>query len=422
MTADKRINRRRFLLGAAQAVTAAALTGCVSGQFSQMGTTVSRQAAADVSVAVRTGPLNAPPLLRPLSPREPDLRRLSLDHKIGQMLLMGFRGRSVSGDSHVIRSIEEQHVGGVVLFAHNVSSPDQLSALNSTLQAYALQNDSLPLLIAIDQEGGRVNRLNSSFGIPRNLSAQQLGALDDEGETFAYARLIARSLRDVGVNLNLAPVVDLNTNARNPVIGAVARSFSADPDVVTRQARAFIRAHREEGILTTLKHFPGHGSSADDSHFGFVDVTESWDESELRPYEEIISAGECDAVMTAHIFNSRLDAELPATLSRLIISGILRDRFQYDGLILTDDLQMNAIRKFYTFEEAVRLALDAGVDIFSISNNSVFERNAPIRFVETVKRLVTSGTVSPERIDISYRRILRAKQRLGVGALAARSG
>ncbi len=300
-------------------------------------------------------------------------------------------------------------MGGVVLFRYNVTSPEQLTAMTVKLQQTSWQWSSLPLLIATDQEGGKVSRLNEKFGLHNDFSAQALGARDDLALTSQYATNFAGALRQYGINFNLAPVVDLNSNPTNPVIGKLERSFSASPEVVTRHASTFIEAHRAKGILCTLKHFPGHGSATVDSHEGFVDVTGRWRVQELKPYDALIRAGGVDAVMTAHIFNSRLDPNHPATLSRSVIHGLLRTRLRYDGLVISDDLQMDAIRAHYSLEDSIRLAILAGVDVLSFSMNFYVEENMTARIVEIVRNLVQSGVVPAERIDQSYARIRRAK-------------
>jgi beta-N-acetylhexosaminidase len=161
-----------------------------------------------------------------------------------------------------------------------------------------------------------------------------------------------------------------------------------------------------------LKHFPGHGSSRDDSHLGFVDVTNTWARAELEPYARLIAAGQCDAVMTAHIFNANLDPSLPATLSERIITGLLRDELRFDGVIVSDDMQMKAISDHYGFETAIRLAMEAGVDILAIANNSVFEPDVAARAIAVIQRLVQEGRISAARIEQSYQRIMRLKARL----------
>ncbi len=344
-----------------------------------------------------------------------------LDFMLGQMLLVGFRGLAVDAQHPIVADIRERHLGGVVLFdfdgptrstVRNVESRGQVQALTASLQAAA----AAPLLIAIDQEGGRVARLSPSNGFPASLSHQRLGELADPAITAGTASAMARLLVQVGINLNLAPVVDLNTNPRNPVIARYERSFGADAELVTRMAAAFIDAHRQAGVLCCLKHFPGHGSSTADSHFGLVDVSDTWTRQELQPYAELIRAGLADSVMTAHVFNARLDPDSPATLSAAAISGLLRGELGYDGVVISDDMQMGAIRRHYGFEEAVLAAVDAGVDILAIANNSVFEEEVVSRTVEILRRAVEQGRISHARIEQSYARIRRLKERLAVAA------
>lgn len=342
---------------------------------------------------------------------------LSLEEKIGQMLLVGFRGLTVNDDSPIVQDIRQRNLGGVVLFDYdvpnrspnrNIQSPEQLRALTAALQAAA----STPLLVAVDYEGGMVNRLKEKYGFPPTVSHQFLGQADDLELTRRYTRTMAETLAEVGINLNLAPVVDLNTNPDNPIIARFQRSFSADPEVVTRHARVFIQSHHEKGILCTPKHFPGHGSSSTDSHKGLADVTETWSPSELEPYQQLNQEGLVDVIMTAHVYNAHLDPGYPATLSKKIIAGLLRQEIGYDGVVITDDLQMGAISRYYGFDEAVVLAVEAGVDILAIANNSVYEEGAAARAMSLIKQAVEAGRISPERIDESYQRIQRLKSRL----------
>jgi beta-N-acetylhexosaminidase len=224
---------------------------------------------------------------------------------------------------------------------------------------------------------------------------------------------MAKTLAELGINLNLAPVVDVNTNPDNPIIAKYERSFSADPEIVTEHALEFIKAHHEQGVLCTLKHFPGHGSSTGDSHLGVVDVTDTWARTELEPYANIIQAGQADAIMTAHVFNANLDSEYPATLSRPTITGILREELGYGGVVISDDMQMGAIADHYGFETAIQKSIEAGVDIIAIANNSVYEEDIAARTVALIKQLVQDGRVDEARIHESYQRIQRLKSKLG---------
>lgn len=191
-------------------------------------------------------------------------------------------------------------------------------------------------------------------------------------------------------------------NPNNPVIGAVDRSFSADPDVVTRNAEAFIRAHHDHGILCSLKHFPGHGSSTADSHPGFVNVTDTWSRVELQPFANIVADGLADVIMTAHIFNANLDPDFPATLSYKTVTGILREQIGYDGVVISDDMPMKAITDIYGQEAAIAHAINAGLDILLFGNNVSDDPDIVAHVVSTMQRLVANGTISEAQIDQSY--------------------
>ena len=344
-----------------------------------------------------------------------------LDDKIGQMVFAGFRGMKLDPGNPILADIRERHIGGVILFDYdvpsqspvrNIESPSQVKDLTEALK----EASPSPLLIAVDQEGGKVSRLKEKFGFPATVSQQSLGTRNDPEATRKAADETAITLSECGFNINFSPVVDLNINPENPVIGGRERSFSADPADVTKHALEVINAHHARGILTTLKHFPGHGSSKDDSHLGFVDVTETWSPTELDPYEKIIAAGFCDTVMTAHIFNSKLDPSLPATLSSRTIGGLLRDDLHFDDVVISDDMQMKAISAHYGFEEAVCLAIGAGVDILTFANNSVFDPDVAASAIGIIRKAVRDGRIGEERIDRSYARIMRLKALLGKGA------
>jgi beta-N-acetylhexosaminidase len=342
----------------------------------------------------------------------------SIDIKIGQMLMVGFRGTQIGDGSPIAKGLRDLHLGGVVLFdfdverkqyGRNIVSPMQLLELTNALRRRA----ELPLLIAVDQEGGTVRRLKEQNGFPPTISHARLGELDNADSTAYYSDMMARSLAVVGINTNFAPVLDLNTNPKNPVIGKIGRSFSADPAVVERQGEIMIQAHRELGLFCAVKHFPGHGSSRDDSHEGFVDVSDTWTESELAPFSALIRKDLCDMVMTAHIFNRALDPTYPATLSKATIDGLLRRQLGFDGVVVTDDMMMKAITDHYGLETAIENAVLAGADILLFANNSFkFDPDIMQRAFDTLKGLVMKGTIGMERIDESWRRISALKARL----------
>ena len=344
---------------------------------------------------------------------------VTLEQKIAQMLLVGFRGTTLAGSPAIVRDIREYRIGGVILFdrdaklgtsGRNITSPLQVRNLTASLQELS----PTPLFIAVDQEGGTVARLKEGCGFPPTVSARYLGNRNDPAVTAAYAAGIAATLAECGFTMNFAPVLDLDVNPASPAIGARERSFSADPAVVSAHARLFVAAHDRKGIATCGKHFPGHGSAAADSHLGFVDVTDTWSERELEPYRTLIGEGMCRMVMTAHVFNRKLDPELPATLSRPIITGILRERLGFDGVVVTDDLQMRGLTQFFDYRTIVERSITAGVDIILVSNNLEYDPEIVPTTITQVVELVRSGRLTEERIDQSYRRIMTLKRRLAV--------
>ncbi len=342
----------------------------------------------------------------------------TLREKIGQMLLVGFRGYEVQPSDPVARDAAERNLGGVVYFdqemadtqllGRNVKSPSQLKALSQSLQSVA----KTLLLISIDQEGGRVNRLKSHYGFPETISHEELGKNNDLAFTFAHAELIAKTLVEVGINLNLAPVIDLDVNPDNPIIKGKKRSFHADPEIVAQHAIEFAKAHRKHGVLICPKHFPGHGSAMGDTHLGLVNVTKTWGERELIPFQRLIESGLCDIMMTAHVFNANLDPERPATLSKKILQGILRDKLGYRGVIVSDDMEMKAISAQYGLENAIQFAIDAGIDLLCFGNNMTYEANIGEKVTGIILSLVETGKISEARIEESFQRVTALKGKL----------
>ena len=394
------LTRRRFLTGLGGGLALGVLAACGIERSGQPTPTPSAKAGATDT-----------PTPEPSAKPGPSLR-----DRIGQMLLVGFRGLTVEEASEIASDIRDRNLGGILLFdtdqpthsaVRNVESPAQLTALISGLQSLA----RTPLLVAIDEEGGLVARLDQRHGFPPTISAADLGARDDVAFTGRAGEEIAKTLDSVGVNLNLAPVVDLNVNPSNPIIGSLGRSFSADPAVVTAQAEAFVEGHRAVGVHTTLKHFPGHGSSTGDTHLGVVDVTGTWSTIELEPFRNLVHDGLADAVLTAHVFNSKLDPEHPATLSKPTMTGILRNEIGWDGVVISDDMQMGAIRQAYGYSDALQLAILAGVDVLTIAQQQVYEPGIVESTIDLIEGLVTDGSLSEARIDESYRRIQSLKSR-----------
>ena len=352
------------------------------------------------------------------APAEEDLP--SLDERIGRMLVVGFRGLDAAPESAIGRTIRDQHIGGVILFdrdvptgsaTRNLRSPQQLRALTRSLQEAA----PYPLLIAVDQEGGRVNRLKPRHGFRIEPAAEVLGGLPVPA-TRRAATATARQLAVLGINWNLVPVVDLAINPHNPVIAGLQRSFGTAPERVTPRAAATVRAHRRAGVATALKHFPGHGSADGDTHKGVVDISDSWQRRELLPYRLLIERGLADSIMVGHLRHTGLDPQWPASLSPAIVDGLLREELGYAGVVVTDDLQMRAIRDRHGLRTVIRQALRAGVDLLMFANNTVYQPDIAERAAGIIRSLVERGEVSEARINRSFRRIRRFAEGLGEGA------
>ena len=335
-----------------------------------------------------------------------------LDLMIGQMLLAGFRDYSVDETSPIVKDIRDRHLGGVILYDYdmvldqpqrNIKDPEQVKALIQSLQSYA----QVPLFIGVDQEGGNVQRLKPEYGFTGTPSAQVLGTLNDT-EIQAAATITGQTLKSVGFNLNFAPVVDV-LHLDSPAIGKRGRSFSSGPERIGHCARLFLEVFNEQAIIGCLKHFPGHGSATEDSHYGWTDVTQTWSEAELIPYRKLVASGLVDMVMTAHTFNAQLDPVYPATLSKAVITDILRKQIGFNGVVITDDMSMQAITDVYGQTKAIRLAIEAGVDILLIGNNQVYDPDSVSQAHAIIKKLVEEQTISQQRIEQSYERILNLK-------------
>lgn len=335
----------------------------------------------------------------------------SLDIKIGQMLLIGFPKAEV--DPLVLEEIRRGKVGSIIIFEKNIPAKNSFVGLKKITWSYQ-RAASIPLFICIDQEGGRVNRLKDKYGFPRSITAEAMGKARSLDSVRFYSEATAATLAGLGINVNFAPVVDLASNPANPIIARYGRAFSANEDSVSLLAKEFIKGHRKFNVFTSLKHFPGHGSSKDDTHLGIADVTNTWERRELKPYEDLIRAGYADAVMTSHIVNKKLDPKgNPGTLSQQIMGGILRKQLGFSGVVFTDDMQMHAIAKHYGLEDAIRMAILAGVDIMTFSNNISGSDERTVDKVHSIIRgMVKKGIITEARIDESFDRIMKLKKEL----------
>lgn len=332
----------------------------------------------------------------------------SLARKVGQLVVGGFGGKEITQE---VRSlIQEYHAGGVILFSRSIGTLEQLSVLTSQLQELAVAGGGSPLLIAIDQEGG--NHIHVRDGMTLTPGNMALGAAGDEEGVYQAARISGQELRALGINVNYAPDVDVNNNPLNPVIGI--RSFGEDPQLVGRLGAAAVRGFQDAGITATAKHFPGHGDTSTDSHLDLPTIPHSMERLkslELVPFEYAIEAG-VDMIMTAHIVFSELEPEgVPATLSRRVVTELLREQLQFAGVITTDCLEMKAIADRYGPAEGAVRALEAGVDLVLVSHTYAEQINV----IRAILAAVETGRLTEERIELSVRRILAMKQRRRMG-------
>ena len=342
---------------------------------------------------------------------------VSLEHKIGQMLMVGFHGTSAPKSSQICKDIKRYNLGAVILFDYNpvnkkkpknIATKKQLSKLTKELQACSSDGK---LLIAVDQEGGRVQRLKSKYGFYGKFPKASDVIKMDQSQISSTYKKMSKELKSVGINYDLAPVVDLDINMKNHVIHGLGRSFGKDPKIVAKYASTFIDAMHHYGVLTSIKHFPGHGSSVGDTHKGFVDVTHLWKKVELEPYR--LLKDKADTVMVAHVFNKNIDDKYPATLSKKTVNGLLRKKLGYKGVVITDDLQMGAISKKYGLKNTLKLAINAGDDILLIGNQLDPKKvKSTKKLVDTIVSLVKCGEVKEESVNKAYTRIQKLKKKL----------
>jgi beta-N-acetylhexosaminidase len=328
-----------------------------------------------------------------------------LRSKIGQMIMVGYY--SSSFEDTMFYDISYRNLGGVILFSWNINNPQQLQSLTNQFQG----NASTPLFISTDQEGGYIARLNGQNGYDDSYSHYTLGTtFNSEDSTRNTASQMAQWLQDAGININLAPVVDVNVNPTSPAIGAWDRSFSSDPMTVFNHASWFIDEFSQKNVFSSLKHFPGHGSAIDDSHLGFTNITHTWADSELVPYQQLIGNGYSDLVMIGHLYNANIDSLYPASLSYKTITSLLKDSLGFNGLVITDALNMGAITNNYSFGESIELAINAGADILLYADNRRYGQSIVKNIIDTVEYKVNMGLISQTRIDSSYQKIINSKQ------------
>lgn len=335
----------------------------------------------------------------------------SLSVLVGQMIMIGFPGTGIDdpGVSNAAIQLKQGLAGGVILFSYNIHDRAQVVRLNADLRKAA----GRPVFIAIDEEGGQVTRLTAGKGFRDFPSALDVAGTYSRSGAYRVYAAMAGMVKEAGFNMNLGPVVDLNLYTNSPVIGALGRSYSGDPELVVSYAAEFIRAHDSQGIITAVKHFPGHGSSRHDTHVSFSDVTSTWREIELDPYRRLLSSNMVRAVMSSHVYHSGIDSRYPASLSSNHIQGLLRQGLGFQGLVLSDDLQMDAVFSRYSLEEIVVQAVNSGTDILIFGNfEKKWDPEVAGKAVNIIKRALADGRIKPERIKQALDRINKVKNNM----------
>ncbi len=338
----------------------------------------------------------------------------TLERKIGEMIMVGFTGTTVPESLKI--DLNNRGLGGVILFAANIINPLQVQILNAQLKSLSPGM----LLVAVDQEGGKVARLSASNGFSSTPTAFKMGTLiNREDSTRTSAAMMAGWLQQSGFTINFAPDADVNVNPLSPAIGKNERSYSKDPDTVSRHIGWFIDEFHKKKIITTLKHFPGHGSAATDSHLGFTDISSSWTSKELVPFRSATDRGIADLIMIGHLYNSSIDSINPASLSFKTVSTLLRDSLHYSGVVISDELFMNAISLNYTFDNALELCVQSGTDILLFAKSIYNNQSLPAYVINSISQKVRNGVIAESVIDSAYQRIQRLKKKILTNAAFA---
>ncbi|HYE09929.1 MAG TPA: beta-N-acetylhexosaminidase [Patescibacteria group bacterium] len=349
---------------------------------------------------VQPAPSSAP---KPIEkdPITEQIKEMTLDEKIGQMIIAGIDGYEMNENEKGL--IQNYHIGGFILFGRNIESPEQLCELNNSIKI-ANSASKIPLILSVDEEGGRISRIPKVIkNLPTN---KAIGKINNEEFSYEIGLLLAEKVKAFGFNMNFAPVLDINSNPKNPVIGD--RAFGSKVEVVSDLGVQTMMGIKFRGVVPVVKHFPGHGDTSVDSHVGLPSVDhdlERLKSFELIPFEKAINNG-AESVMVAHILLPKIDADNPASLSSAVITDILRKQLNFEGVVITDDMTMGAITKNYDLAAAAVQAVKAGNDIILVAHK--YENSLAV--VKSLKEAVQTGDISEQRIDQSVYRILKLKQ------------
>ena len=347
-------------------------------------------------------PSQAVPTPIPVDPIKQEINKMSLDEKIGQMVMSGIEGYTINDST--VKLIKDYHVGGIIILGENIKSSNQLLSLVNSLKTTNLSNKT-PLFLSIDQEGGRVDRLSKEFiKLPDN---KTIGNVNNSEFSYKIGQIIAEEIKSFGFNMDFAPVLDINSNPKNPVIGN--RSFGANPQVVTKLGIETMKGIKSKGVISAVKHFPGHGDTSTDSHVGLPMVNHDLKRLksfELIPFEAAIK-NSVDVVMAAHILLPKIDAKYPSSMSKTIITDILRNGLKFNGVVITDDMTMGAVTKNYDIGDAAVTSVNAGCDIILVCHGYDNE----VSVINSLKKAVQNGTIKEERVNESLYRILKLKSK-----------
>lgn len=325
---------------------------------------------------------------------------------VGQLFMVGFDGYSVP--SEFKDAIDKHKLGGTIYFKRNAQSPAQLAELSNELQFSCRRKSDPFLFVAIDHEGGKVNRLGKPF--TQFPGIENLGVINSPKMGFQFGFIMAKEIKAVGINVNFAPVVDVNTNPDNPVMKG--RMFSSDADVCGRLGSAVCRGIQKMGVAAVAKHFPGHGDTQVDSHFDLPRINKTvsdLEKLEFVPFKRLVKS-RIEGVMTAHILNAAIDPDYPATLSEKTLQPLLRQGMRYSKLVFSDDMEMKAIADHYGAEEAAVLAIKAGCDVLIYRG----DKGVPVGSIEAVVKAVESKKISRSQVEASVDRILACKKNYAV--------
>jgi beta-N-acetylhexosaminidase len=337
-----------------------------------------------------------------IDPIEDRIKSMSLEEKIGQLLIVGFEGTEINQE--IISFIEKLKVGGFILFSRNIEDENKTLKLLNNIKEANSDND-IPLFLSIDEEGGRVSRLPKAFKrLPESI---KLGNKNDKEISYNYGKILGERVKALGFNVDFAPVLDINSNPKNPVIGN--RAFGSTVDIVVSNGIQVMSGIRDTNIIPAVKHFPGHGDTGIDSHVNLPIVKKSMEElekMELIPFIKAIEE-DVDMIMVAHILYPAMDEEYPSTMSQKIIQNLLRDQLGYNGVIVSDDMTMGAIVENYSLEEASLRFIKSGGDIALICHGN----DNPKKVIEHIKESVNTGNLSEIDIDKKVYRILKLKEK-----------